>query len=170
MIVSMYLELNDRPGQLLLALAPISEFRGNIVSIVHHRDQRTPRGTIPVQVMFEIDGDELENVRKKMEDSGVRVVKVGEKRLHVSIPVILIGHVVHSDVSDTIDRIDRTGDAEVVNLSLSMPGIEKASAAYMVINATGEEALANALAVLRDAAKDKDLLVIEPVKNNAEET
>jgi len=40
----------------------------------------------------------------------------------------------------------------------------------MVINATGDEALENALAVLRDAAKDKDLLVIEPVKNNAEET
>ncbi|MFH1323522.1 MAG: amino acid-binding protein, partial [Methanobacteriota archaeon] len=33
MIVSMTLELKDIPGQLVLALAPISELHGNIMSV-----------------------------------------------------------------------------------------------------------------------------------------
>jgi len=47
MIVSMTLELKDIPGQLVLALSPISEFQGNIMSVVHQHDEKTPRGQYP---------------------------------------------------------------------------------------------------------------------------
>ncbi len=168
MIVSMSLELKDIPGQLVLALTPISELHGNIMSVVHHRDERTPRGTIPVQITFGIEHKFLDELIERLEKSGVRVARVGEERLSAAVSVILIGHIVHSDIGDTIDKIDSTGFAEVVDLSLSMPGIEKASSAYLVINAIGEKELKRSLDILRKVAKKKDLLMIEPLRLNQE--
>jgi ACT domain-containing protein len=168
MIVSMTLELKDIPGQLVLALAPISELHGNIMSVVHQHEEKTPRGTIPVQVTFEIDQGVLDELIEKLEKSGVGVARVGEERLRSSISVVLIGHIIHSDIGDTIDRIDSTGFAEVVDLSLSMPAIERTSSAYLVINAEGDNELKNALEILREVAIKKDLLMIEPIRLNSE--
>ncbi len=168
MIVSMTLELKDIPGQLVLALSPISELHGNIMSVVHQHEEKTPRGTIPVQVTFEIDQRVLDELIERLENSGVRVARIGEERLRSSVSVVLIGHIIHSDIGDTIDRIDRTGFAEVVDLSLSMPAIEKTSSAYLVINAEGDKELKQALQILREVAGTKDLLMIEPIRLNSE--
>lgn len=167
MIVSMTLELKDIPGQLVLALSPISELHGNIMSVVHQHEEKTPRGTIPVQVTFEIDQGVLNELTERLENSGVKVARVGEERLRSSVSVVLIGHIIHSDIGDTIERIDSTGFAEVVDLSISMPAIEKTSSAYLVINAVGEDELKRAVKILRDVAETKDLLMIEPIKLNS---
>ncbi|VVB86648.1 Uncharacterised protein [uncultured archaeon] len=168
MIVSMTLELKDIPGQLVLALAPISELHGNIMSVVHQHEEKTPRGTIPVQIRFEIDQGVLDELIKRLENSGVGVARVGEERLRSSVSVILIGHIIHSDIGDTIDKIDSTGFAEVVDLSLSMPAIERTSSAYLVINAVGERELKKSLEILREVAAKKELLMIEPIRLNSE--
>ncbi len=168
MIVSMTLELKDIPGQLVLALSPISELHGNIMSVVHQHEEKTPRGMIPVQITFEIDQGVLGELIDRLEKSGVRVARVGEERLRSSVSVVLIGHIIHSDIGDTIDKIDRTGFAEVVDLSLSMPAIEKTSSAYLVINAEGEKELKQALEILREVAAKKELLMIEPIRLNSE--
>jgi ACT domain-containing protein len=167
MIVSMTLELKDIPGQLVLALAPISELHGNIMSVVHQHEEKTPRGTIPVQITFAIDQGVLDELIDRLEKSGVGVARVGEERLRSSVSVVLIGHIIHSDIGDTIDRIDKTGFAEVVDLSLSMPAIEKTSSAYLVINAEGEKELKQALEILREVATKKELLMIEPIRHNS---
>lgn len=168
MIVSMTLELKDIPGQLVLALSPISELHGNIMSVVHQHEEKTPRGTIPVQVTFEIEPKVLNRLIERLEKSGVKVARVGEERLRSSVSVVIIGHIVHSDMGDTIDRIDSTGFAEVVDMSLSMPAIERTSSAYLVINAVGEKELGKALDILREVALKKDLLMIEPIRLNSE--
>ena len=157
------LELKDTPGQLVLALQPISDFDGNIVSVVHHRDKKTPRGTIPVQVAFEIDGEKVNDLIDKLKKNGIIVARVGEERLRESRVVILIGHIVHSDIRDTIDQIDATGYAEVVDLAMSMPGINQRSSARLVINATGKKEMESAVDLLRNIACEKDLLLIEPI-------
>ncbi len=164
----MTLELKDIPGQLVLALAPISELHGNIMSVVHQHEEKTPRGMIPVQITFEIDQGVLAELIDRLEKSGVRVARVGEERLRSSVSVVLIGHIIHSDIGDTIDKIDRTGFAEVVDLSLSMPAIEKTSSAYLVINAEGDKELKQALEILREVAAKKELLMIEPIRLNSE--
>lgn len=164
MIVSMDLELKDVPGQLVQALIPLSRFGANIMSIIHHHDERTPRGTIPVQLVFQLTNDKLNDIINNLEENDFRVVSVGKKRLYEEITVILIGHIVHSDIGDTIDQIDSTGFAEVVNLSISMPGIDEPSSASLVINAVGKEELQTALNILKRVAKQKDLLVIEPIE------
>lgn len=163
MIISMDLELRDVPGQLVQALSPVSDMGGNIQSVVHHRDERTARGTIPVQITFELPEGNVESLIERLKDNGVIVARVGEERLREQISVLLIGHIVHSDMGDTINTIDSTGYAEVVDMALSMPGIDMPSSARITINATGKKELKDALEILRTVAWQKDLLVIEPI-------
>ncbi len=163
MRISMDIELKDIPGQLLLALNPISELKGNLISVVHHHEKRTPRGTIPVQLVFEIDHEKLNTIISRFEDSGVGVVRAGEERFLEHGAIIMIGHIIHTDIQDTIDKIDSTGFAEVVDLSLSMPRIDLPSSALLKIDAVGKQEMNDAMSLLKTVAKEKDLLVIEPI-------
>ena len=160
----MDLELKDIPGQLVLALQPISELGGNIVSVTHRRERRTPRGLIPVQIAFEIDEARVDILVKRLKDDGVVVAQIGRDRLRERAVVILVGHIVHSDIRDTIDQIDGTGYAEVNDLAMAMPGIEQYSSARLIISAMGKKELSDAMELLRNIAHEKDLLLIEQVK------
>lgn len=166
MRITMDLELKDIPGQLVNALAPISDSGGNIVSVVHHHEKRTPRGTIPIQVTFDI-AEGLEDLKYRLESRDVAIIRVNEAKLLEHRTVILVGHIIHSDIRDTIDQIDRTGYAEVVDLAMSMPGINLKSSARIGISAAGKAEVKKAMNLLRDIAKDKDLLVIEPIDTEA---
>ncbi len=166
MRVSMDLELKDIPGQLVLALKPVSEYKGNLISVVHHHEKRTPRGKIPVQLLFEIRSEHLDNVIRALEESGICVVSVDEKRYFEHGAVILIGHIIHTDIKDTIDKIDKTGYAEVVDLNLSMPHINKPSSASLKIDAVSKQHMREAVELLKSIAREKDLLVIEPINMN----
>ena len=163
MKVSMSIELKDIPGQLVLALQPISDFGGNIRSVVHHRDKKTPSGRIPLQLVLEIEERNLSVLVDRLKERGVNVVRIGEERLMDSMVVLLIGHIVHSDIRETIDSIDSTGFAEVVELSLSMPGVDLKSSASVTISAVGTEELKDALAILEAAAEKKGIMVIASI-------
>ena len=67
--------------------------------------------------VLETKPENIEAIKAKLEENGIRVVRVGEHRFRESINVVLIGHVVHAGIQDTIDEIDKTGFAEVVDLS-----------------------------------------------------
>jgi ACT domain-containing protein len=163
MRISMDLELQDTPGQLVHVLTPISDLGGNITSVVHHHDKKTFRNTIPVFVVFEIEEKRLDDLRERLERSDVTIVRMGKIRLHEAVSVLLIGHVIHTDLTDTIDHIDRTGYAEVQDLSLAMPEIDGPSSAVITISATGTTELKKAIKILQDTAQSKDLLMIEPI-------
>jgi ACT domain-containing protein len=163
MRITMDLELKDIPGQLVKALEPISDAGGNIVSVVHHHEQRTNRGAIPLQVIFDME-DGLGALKEKLESRGIKVVRFNQVRLLEHKTVVLVGHIIHSDIRDTIEQIDSTGYAEVVDLAMSMPGISLKSSARIGINATGKGDMKNAVRLLRNIAREKDLLLIEPIE------
>lgn len=163
----MELELQDVPGQLLLALQPLKENKANIISVVHHRDHKTPRGTIPVRLVVEVDRSKLDPIKTQLKESGITVVRAGEERFIEAVSVVLVGHVLDSDLGDTINRIDSTGFAEVVDLALTMPGVDEPSSAYLKIRATGKTEIQKALTILREIGREKKLLVIEPIEAEA---
>ena len=167
MRLSMDLELQDIPGQLLLAMQPMKDNKANIISVVHHRERKTPRGMIPVRFVVEMDRSKIETVKNQLKESGISVVRAGEDRLIESVSVVLVGHVLDSDLGDTVSRIDSTGFAEVMDLSLTMTGVNEPSSAYMKIRATGKAEIQKALAILREVGAEKKLLIIEPVEAEA---
>ncbi|MDF2954654.1 amino acid-binding protein [Candidatus Alkanophaga liquidiphilum] len=165
MKVSMDIELKDVPGQLVSALIPISELGGNIISVLHHRDRKTQRGTIPVQVVFDVEESKLAALLQRLRERGITVVRVGAERLKEAVFVLLIGHIVRSGVKELINEVDGTGVAEVVELFLSMPAVEEKSAAALKIRAIGKMELERALDIVEGFAARCGILVVRPIED-----
>lgn len=162
-IVSIVVELKDQPGQLLKVLEPISRYGGNIVSILHQRDKMTPLKRIPVEISLQIDEQKIHDLINAIKNNGVIVKGYNEVRLIATTSVMLVGHIIHTDLSDTINQIDSTGFAEVVDMHISMPQLKNPSTAMVTISATGKDELRKALNLLNEICKKKDILVIEPL-------
>ncbi|MDI6719511.1 MAG: amino acid-binding protein [Methanomicrobiales archaeon] len=160
----MKLEMKDTPGQLVNALKPISDAGGNIIAIVHQREPQTSKETIDVQVVVELAEKRLPDLLELFKRHGIHVQRIGKERLVHRRSLIMIGHIMHTDLSDTVDQIDRTGFAEVSELSMVMPEIQEPSTARITIKSRSESDMASALDILRRVAKRKDLLIVEPLE------
>ncbi|MFB6131086.1 MAG: amino acid-binding protein [Salinigranum sp.] len=157
------LELADEPGQLLAALTPIAENGGNLLSIFHERGNITPRGRIPVEVDLECPPERFEQILSALREEGVNVIEADAERYGEEVTLLLIGHLVDTDLSDTLHRIENSTDASLSDLSLSAPdgADEVASARLRLAIRTGRTE--EALATVRAIAEEKDLRVVEPL-------
>ncbi len=157
------LELVDEPGELLRALEPIAANGGNLLSIFHERGNVTPRGRIPVEVDLEATEPQFDRIVDALRDAGVNVIQAGAERYSEELTVVLVGHLVETDLSDTLQRFQEHGGASVADISLSAPaGTEAPSSARLRLVA-GEGRTADALATVRAVAAEKDLRVVEPL-------
>jgi len=163
MQVSMKLEIRDTPGHLVAALMPISDMGGNIKTVIHEHDNLTEKGSLSVEVVIEIPKERLSGLLSLLQERGINVIRFGEESMHYQQSVILIGHLVHTNLGDTIDRIDETGYAEVIRMSISMPAINERSSAKFTIKAISHEHMDKAIDILRDVSRKKDILMIEPL-------
>ena len=162
----MKLEMKDSPGQLVAALKPISDVGGNIIAVIHQRDPDIDGDTLNVQIVLELPEGRLDSLVGLLKDQGVHILRIGEERLLYQRTVILIGHLMHTGLSDTIDQIDSTGFAEVTGLAMSMPAINARSSSRLTIRAVSREDMEAALAILRRVAQQKSLLLIEPLEGS----
>lgn len=162
-LITLIVELEDRPGQLLKVLQPISALGGNIVGIIHQRGKKTPLNRLPVEISFKIDGSKVENLIKELKSLGIIIRSFNEVKLTATTSVLLIGHLIHTDISDTISSIDTDGEAECVEMHVSMPEISGPSTAIITISASGKEKLKEALEKLREVCRRKEITIIEPV-------
>ncbi|QWC19271.1 amino acid-binding protein [Halorubrum sp. 2020YC2] len=157
------LELVDEPGQLLAALHPIADNGGNLLSIYHERGNKTPRGRIPVEVDFEATPDRFEEIVDALRSEGVNVMQAGTERYAEEVTLLMFGHLVDTDLSDTLSRIESCESASVADVSLAAPqGTEEVSSARLRLEARAGETGA-ALAAVRDIAAEKELRVVEPL-------
>ena len=167
MQISMKLEMRDSPGQLVAALKPISDVGGNIIAVIHQREPERDHDTLNVQIVLELPEGKRDRLIKLLKEQGVHVQRIGEKRLLFKRTVILIGHLMHTDLSDTVDRIDSTGFAEVSDLSMSMPAVNERSSSRITIRAVSKKDMASAMTILRQVARQKSLLLVEPLEGTA---
>ncbi|MDI9645345.1 MAG: amino acid-binding protein [Archaeoglobales archaeon] len=159
----MIVELEDKPGQLLKTLEPISRLGGNIVGIIHQRGKKTPLNRIPVEITIKIDAKKILELKQKFESEGIILRSIDEISLIYSTTILLIGHVIHTDMSDTVMKID-SNDAECVEIIMSMPKQNNPSTALLTIAARSEEALREAVERLKKVCNLKGIEVIEPVE------
>jgi ACT domain-containing protein len=160
----MKLEMKDTPGQLVTALKPISDAGGNIIAVVHQRDVSSRSDTIDVQVVLDLAEGKLADLIENLKRHGIHVQRIGKERLIHRRDFIIIGHIVHTDLSDTVDQIDRTGFAEVSEIQMVMPEINEPSTARITIKSASTDDMQRAVSILRGIAASKDILLIEPVE------
>jgi ACT domain-containing protein len=163
----MKLEMKDLPGQLVAALKPISDVGGNIIAVIHQRDPDPDDDTLNVQIVLELPKGRLDTLKELLKEQGVHIQRIDEERLLYQRTVILIGHLMHTGFSDTVDQIDTTGFAEVTQVAMSMPAITERSSSRITIKAVSRDDMEAALAILRRVAQQKSLLLIEPLEDTA---
>ncbi|PSQ34226.1 amino acid-binding protein [Halobacteriales archaeon SW_10_66_29] len=157
------LELVDRPGELLRALAPIADNGGNLLSIFHERGNVTPRGQIPVEVDLEATPEQFDAIVDGLREAEITVIQAGAERYSEEVTVILVGHLVDTDLSNTLSTVQESTGASVQALSLSAPeGTEAESSARLGL-ATHSGEIDTVLADIREIAAEKGLQVIEPL-------
>jgi ACT domain-containing protein len=157
------LELVDEPGELLRALEPIADNGGNLLSIFHERGNVTPRGHIPVEVDLEATPDRFDAIVDALREAGVNVIQAGAERYSEEVTVVLVGHLVDTDLSDTLSRVQECGRASVSDVSLSaLEGTDEVSSARIRLVAR-TDGVEPALETVREVAREKDFRVIEPL-------
>lgn len=158
------LELADEPGELLRALRPIAAEDGNLLSVLHERGDRTPRGRVPVTVEFRCPPTRLDSIVASIDETGVTVAQVDRESYADRTTALLVGHVVERDLSETLTTVERSPAASVVDLSLSAPeGTDEVSAARLVLGVSDGDT-DEALAAVRSVARRKDLRLLTPVE------
>jgi len=113
--------LADRPGQLIKALEPIAKNGGNIISIIHEREEPS-RGFVPVNLV--VDFPSKWNLKKTINDLrelGVAIIKSEEIINTTRITAIFIGKI-------DMKRLAETGirKAEIVGFEVSTPASKDA--------------------------------------------
>ena len=162
MQVSMKLSLRDAPGNLVAALHPISAAGGNIKAVIHEHIPDA-QGNVVVNVVVEIPPHQIKPLKDALTENGIIITRFGEERLVCRETVILIGHLIHNNLEDTIDRVDNTGFAEITHITIAMPEIDSPSSAQLVVQATGTNELAKAIDILYEVAQAKEFLMIVPL-------
>ena len=160
----MKLEMKDSPGQLVAALKPISEVGGNIIAVIHQHEPDKDKHTLNVQIVLELPEGQREKLVELLQEQDIHIQRIGEERLLYKRTVILVGHLMHTGLSDTVDQIDSTGFAEVCELAMSMPAVNERSSSRITIKALSRDDMEAALAILRRVSEQKSLLLIEPLE------
>ncbi len=162
MRLKLVLELLDVPGQLLDALDPIGRLGANIVAIIHQRDVKTERGTIPVQITIEGDKETLNEVLNAIESNGIQIIQVDGILRREKITTILVGNIVDKDVKETVDLLNNIEGVMVADLDLKMSDQPEKSASRIVIEAEQGRKKA-VMSKIKDIGNLKGLMVINEI-------
>lgn len=162
----MVLELKDVPGSLLRALEPISSHGGNIVSVLHSRGEKN---LVSVQITFSVhDQFSLDLIRKSLQAEKVRIsdIKLEGKKYYSkkTISFILVGHVIDTDIRDTIDRINTL--ALVSDIDVVMPSPEERSSVIMNVD-VDEKNSNKLLELINEICDEKKFLLIRSLNSES---
>jgi ACT domain-containing protein len=162
------LELVDRPGELLRALEPIADNGGNLLSIFHERGSITPRGHIPVEVDLECPPDRFEEIVSALRGEGINVIQAGAEAYGEDVVLLLIGHLVDTDLSDTLSKIEECSTATVVDFALAAPDDRAEMSSARLRLAAESGTVADAIEAVRSVTAGKDIQVVEPAEVGTE--
>jgi len=161
MKMNLVLELQDVPGQLVSVLEPISDFGTNLVTVIHQRDFKNERGMIPVQITLEGERDNLKQVTRKLNELNITILEIDGVVVKEKLSTILIGHVIDTDIKDTMDKINAIKGVSVVGLDVKLEEELESSAMFVVESDPDKKEVF--LNKIQEIANDKDLLVVNEV-------
>lgn len=162
MRLNLVLELLDVPGQLLDALDPIGKLGANIVAVIHQRDVKTERGTVPVHITIEGDGETLKRVLNAIEKMDIQIMEVDGVVRKEKLTTIFIGNIVEQDLKETVTLLNSFEGVRVADLNLKMSDSPEQSASRIVIEAEygrKKDLMSN----IKEIGRSKGFLVINEV-------
>ncbi|AMK15280.1 amino acid-binding protein [Methanobrevibacter olleyae] len=161
MRMNLILEILDVPGQLVAVLNPIGELGANLVTIVHKREIKAEEGKVAVQIAIEGERENLKAVIDKFKEMGVSLVEVDDTVKKEKLSTILYGHIIDTDLRDTVDKINAIDGLCVSDLQLKLDGELKSTALLTIELDLGKREIA--YNKVMEIAEEKDFVVIDEV-------
>ncbi|AGI48242.1 ACT-domain-containing protein, predicted allosteric regulator of homoserine dehydrogenase [Thermoplasmatales archaeon BRNA1] len=119
MMVSAELYVRDLPGQLVGSLEPISMVDGNIVGVVHDREQKL-NDRILVNVTFEVDNNgQLEELKAIWKSMDILISKIGSVYKTFAMDYLILGKFNAAYMDELIDAAGKAVGIEDVEVSYS---------------------------------------------------
>ncbi len=165
MRVNADLYVKDVPGQLVSALEPVSIMEGNIVGVVHHRDQ-VMNDRIGINITFDLtDNDRLEKLMGIWKERDVRVSRIGSVVETFPMDYLLIGQISPSQLETMLDEVrDMLG---MESLDIRYSSVMESGSRTALINAkfNSESNLRKAEDLILELVIDKDILAVRGLGN-----
>lgn len=158
MKLQLLLELHDSPGQLQAALAAISKYGGNILSVLHEHGKRHG-DWVPVRIVLDAPREAHEPIVGALRTTS-RVLSVEGMATSVPFAFLLLGHVFESQVKEVTDAVFANG-GEVRRFTAEIASRDQPSAALVEVSAPDRDTLAEVRARVAQLARAKGLSYVE---------
>ena len=163
MMVNADIFVRDVPGQLVGSLEPISLVDGNIVGVVHHRDNIV-NGRIAVNITFEVNSaaalERLKGIWKKRDVMISRISSVVET---FQMEYVLIGEFGPAYIEKLMDSAGKTVSLESADIRFSSKISDKKRTAIILANVRCEEDITKLNAFMASACKKANIVCIRGV-------
>ena len=161
MRMNLILEILDVPGQLVSILNPIGELGANVVTIVHKREIKAEEGKAAIEIAIEGERENLQAVVDRFKEMNLSLIEVDDTIKKEKLSTILYGHIIDSDLRDTVDKINAVDGLVVSDLQLKLDGELKSTALITIELDLGKRDIA--YNKVMEIAEEKDFLVIDEV-------
>ncbi|MDR0888255.1 MAG: homoserine dehydrogenase [Candidatus Methanoplasma sp.] len=160
MMVNAELYVKDLPGQLVGSLTPISLVNGNIVGVVHDREQIV-NNRICVNVTFEIGSNsELDQLKSIWKSKDILIARMGSIYETFSVEYMLIGKFSAAYVEELIDQASGIVSFESVDVNYSSKNATSTRTAMISAEVRSLEDLEKLDKFLREASKKAGIVYI----------
>jgi len=160
MMVNAQLYVKDLPGRLVESLEPISLVNGNIVGVIHDREQIVNQ-RICIDVTFEIKGtpelDQLKDIWKKKD---VLIAKIGSVYKTITMQYLLIGKFKASFIESLIDDASAQVSLESADVNFSSKNATSTRTVMISAELMSEKDLKKFDAFLVDACKKNSIVCV----------
>ncbi len=160
MRVNADLYVKDVPGQLVAALEPVSVMEGNIVGVVHHRDQ-VMNDRIGVNITFDLlDSAVLDKLLAIWKDRDVRVSRIASVVETYPLDYLLIGDLSPSRLEEILDEVKDMLGMEALDIRYS--SVMESGSRTALINAklTNKENLRKAEEMIASMVREKGIVAV----------
>lgn len=155
------LQVKDRPGNLIKILEPVSSLGGNVINIIHDRENNF-NGNIQVNLTFDIEQKDIPVLLKKWKDSDITVAKIGEYNESIHMDYMLIGKLSSSKIGSMAKEIRTKYTIESLDISMTTESEGKVVVIYS-IDAPSKEILDKIDLFVYKASKKNGLAYIRGV-------
>ena len=154
--------VKDVPGQLVASLEPISTYDGNIIGVVHNREQ-VISGRILVNIVFDMDKPNLEKLKKEWRAKDVIIVKMDEDTESYSMDYMLVGNLTTSSIEALMVKASEDIDLQSIEVGYSAKSGRSSRTAMISVSVSTKEDLQKLNDFLSEEAEKSNLTYITGV-------
>ncbi len=164
MIVNAELFVKDLPGQLVGSLEPVSMVNGNIMGVVHNREQII-NNRICINITFEVDDNsQVEGLKNIWKSRDIVISRIGSVYETFTMDYLLIGDLDASYIEGIIDEASKTISLEAVDVRYSSKTVDPSKRTGMIsVKARSEEDLDRLDGLLNDVCRKSGIVYVRGV-------